>query len=139
VSEAPLPTRAEVVVIGGGVVGVATAWFLARRGVSVVLLEKGRIAGEQSSRNWGWIRCQGRDPAELPLMCESSRLWEEIAAELDVDIGFRPPARNRSSTSVSEGSHSAPSSVANSGRFSAACPSCMSSPNASYGMPSPVR
>ena len=88
-SAAPLPARAEVVVIGGGVVGVATAWFLARRGVSVVLLEKGRIAGEQSSRNWGWIRCQWRDPAELPLMCESSRLWEEIAAELDVDIGFR--------------------------------------------------
>jgi len=89
VSAAPLPAASEVVVIGGGVAGVSTAWFLARRGVPVLLLEKGRIAGEQSSRNWGWIRCQGRDPAELALMCESSRLWEEIASEVDADIGFR--------------------------------------------------
>ncbi|NBB70892.1 MAG: FAD-dependent oxidoreductase [Alphaproteobacteria bacterium] len=88
-TDRPLPTSTEVVVVGGGVVGVATAWFLARRGVPVLLLEKGRIAGEQSSRNWGWIRCQGRDPAELALMCESSRLWEEIAREVDGDIGFR--------------------------------------------------
>ena len=88
-TEASLPAESEVVVIGGGVAGVATAWFLARRGVPVLLLEKGRIAGEQSSRNWGWIRCQGRDPAELALMCESSRLWEEIAREVDGDIGFR--------------------------------------------------
>ena len=88
-SSAPLPAAVEVVVVGGGIVGVSTAWFLARRGVPVLLLEKGRIAGEQSSRNWGWIRCQGRDPAELALMCESSRLWEEIADEVDADIGFR--------------------------------------------------
>jgi glycine/D-amino acid oxidase-like deaminating enzyme len=51
--------------------------------------EKGRIAGEQSSRNWGWIRKQGRDFAELPLMIESARLWQRIAAEVDEDIGFR--------------------------------------------------
>ncbi len=51
----PLPEAADVVVIGGGVVGVMTAWFLARRGVKVVVCEKGRIAGEQSSRNWGWV------------------------------------------------------------------------------------
>jgi glycine/D-amino acid oxidase-like deaminating enzyme len=41
------------VVIGGGVIGVCTALFLAEAGKRVVLLEKGRIAGEQSSRNWG--------------------------------------------------------------------------------------
>ncbi|MEM9639138.1 MAG: FAD-dependent oxidoreductase, partial [Pseudomonadota bacterium] len=51
-----LPEAADVVVIGGGVIGVSTALFLARAGQRVVLLEKGRIAGEQSSRNWGWIR-----------------------------------------------------------------------------------
>jgi glycine/D-amino acid oxidase-like deaminating enzyme len=58
----PPPSEADVVVIGGGVIGVCTALFLAEAGKRVVLLEKGRIAGEQSSRNWGWIRQQGRDP-----------------------------------------------------------------------------
>jgi len=83
-----LPSATEVVVIGGGVIGVATAWYLQRLGVPVVLCEKGRIAGEQSSRNWGWIRKQGRDPAELPLIIESLRLWAEIARELPEDIGW---------------------------------------------------
>ena len=68
--EAPekIPSRAGVVIIGGGIVGVSTAWFLARHGVDVVLCEKGHIAGEQSGRNWGWVRQQGRDPRELPMM-----------------------------------------------------------------------
>jgi glycine/D-amino acid oxidase-like deaminating enzyme len=85
---AQLPSATEVVVIGGGVAGVSTAWYLERLGVPVVLCEKGRIAGEQSSRNWGWIRKQGRDPAELPLIIQSLRLWAEIAAELPEDIGW---------------------------------------------------
>ncbi|TIU17419.1 MAG: FAD-binding oxidoreductase, partial [Mesorhizobium sp.] len=57
-SSPSLPREADVVVIGGGVVGVFTAYYLARRGVSVALLEKGRVAAEQSSRNWGWCRQQ---------------------------------------------------------------------------------
>lgn len=84
----PLPGAVDVVVIGGGIVGVTTALFLARDGLKVALLEKGRIAGEQSSRNWGWIRKQGRDPRELPLMIESSSIWERIAGETGEDIGF---------------------------------------------------
>lgn len=84
----PLPVSADVVVIGGGVAGVSTAYYLARAGVSVVLCEKGRVAGEQSSRNWGWVRKQGRDVRELPLMIESLRCWHEIVKELDEDIGF---------------------------------------------------
>ena len=79
---------AEVVVIGGGVIGVTTALFLARAGVSVVLLEKGRIAGEQSSRNWGWIRVQGAIPAEIPIAQEAQGLWPALAAEVDTDIGL---------------------------------------------------
>ncbi|MEO8244178.1 MAG: FAD-dependent oxidoreductase, partial [bacterium] len=83
-----LPAAADVVVIGGGIIGVMTAWYLAERGQSVVLCEKGRIAGEQSSRNWGWIRQQGRDFAELPIMMESLALWQQIADEMP-EIGFR--------------------------------------------------
>ncbi len=81
-----LPEATEVVVIGGGVIGVTTALFLARAGVPVLLLEKGRIAAEQSSRNWGWIRVQGRDPAEIPIAQEAQRLWPMLAAEVDTDI-----------------------------------------------------
>ncbi len=85
----PHPTEADVVVIGGGVIGVCSALYLARSGLRVVLLEKGRIAGEQSSRNWGWIRQQGRDPDELPIMVEANRLWRELASETNVDIGLK--------------------------------------------------
>ncbi len=85
----PAPAQADVIVIGGGVIGVCTALFAARAGHRVVLLEKGRIAAEQSSRNWGWIRQQGRDPDELPIMVEAHRLWHELSAQTNVDIGLR--------------------------------------------------
>ncbi|WP_108660748.1 NAD(P)/FAD-dependent oxidoreductase [Acuticoccus kandeliae] len=84
----PLPAKVDIVVIGGGVLGTSAAIFLNRLGHSVALIEKGRIAGEQSSRNWGWIRKQGRDPIELPLMIESARLWQRLAEESGEDIGF---------------------------------------------------
>jgi glycine/D-amino acid oxidase-like deaminating enzyme len=85
---ASIPKKAEVVIIGGGIVGVSTAWFLAKQGVDVVLCEKGYIAGEQSGRNWGWVRQQGRDPRELPMMIESMKIWREFAYELGEDVGF---------------------------------------------------
>ena len=85
----PLPEAVDVVVIGAGVVGAATAWFLARSGASVALCEKGRVAGEQSSRNWGWVRQQGRDRAELPIMMESNRIWRGLAGETgERDLAF---------------------------------------------------
>lgn len=84
-----LPESCDVAVIGGGVIGVTTALYLARAGKRVVLLEKGRIAGEQSSRNWGWIRVQGRDPAEIPIMLEARGLWRELADQVDTDIGLK--------------------------------------------------
>jgi glycine/D-amino acid oxidase-like deaminating enzyme len=89
VHTAALPKACDVVVLGGGVIGVMTAWFLAERGLKVVLCEKGRIAGEQSSRNWGWIRQQGRDFAELPIMMESLAIWKSLAAEMGEPLGFR--------------------------------------------------
>ncbi len=83
-----LPASADVVIIGGGIVGVSTAWFLARQGVSVVLCEKGHIAGEQSGRNWGWVRIQGRDSREIPMMLESQRIWGTLAETIGEDVGF---------------------------------------------------
>ncbi|MDC0651482.1 FAD-binding oxidoreductase, partial [Hellea sp.] len=61
-----LPPAADVVIIGGGIIGISTAWYLNKRGKSVVICEKGRIACEQSSRNWGWLRVTGRDSDEIP-------------------------------------------------------------------------
>jgi len=83
-----LPAAADVVVIGGGVIGVFAAYYLAQRGVSVALVEKGRIGAEQSSRNWGWCRQQNRDARELPLATKSLDLWERFAAETGEDTGF---------------------------------------------------
>ncbi|AGI72582.1 FAD dependent oxidoreductase [Octadecabacter arcticus 238] len=83
-----IPSDTDVVVIGGGVIGVCAALYLNRAGQRVVLLEKGRIAGEQSSRNWGWIRQQGRDPDELPIMVEAARLWRELSTQTGGTIGL---------------------------------------------------
>ncbi len=83
-----VPESVDVVVIGGGIVGVSTAWFLAKQGVSVALCEKAHIACEQSGRNWGWVRAQGRDPRELPLMLSSLDIWRTLAEEIGEDTGF---------------------------------------------------
>ena len=68
---------------------MCTAFFLARRGVPVVLCEKGEIGGEQSSRNWGWCRKMGRDPREVPLALEALRLWAEMNTLIEAESGFR--------------------------------------------------
>jgi glycine/D-amino acid oxidase-like deaminating enzyme len=82
------PGSADIVIIGGGIVGVSAAWFLAKKGIKVVLCEKGHIAGEQSGRNWGWVRQQGRDLRELPMMIESMKIWRDLRAEIGEDVGF---------------------------------------------------
>jgi glycine/D-amino acid oxidase-like deaminating enzyme len=88
-SDEKLPAAADVVVVGGGIVGAAAAYFLARRGLSVALVEKGYVGCEQSSRNWGWCRRQNRDARELPLAGHAMRLWEALAEEIGQDLGFR--------------------------------------------------
>jgi glycine/D-amino acid oxidase-like deaminating enzyme len=89
VSDATLPARTGVVVIGGGIIGTCTALFLAEKGHAVVLCEKGRIGAEQSSRNWGWCRTMGRHEAEIPLAIESLRLWQGMNKRVGRDTGFR--------------------------------------------------
>ncbi|MBF6989941.1 MULTISPECIES: FAD-binding oxidoreductase [unclassified Cupriavidus] len=87
-STSSLPAHADAVVIGGGIIGVFAAYYLARRGLSVTVVEKGRIGAEQSSRNWGWCRQQNRDARELPMASRSLELWERFAEETGEDTGF---------------------------------------------------
>ena len=85
-----IPNQADVVIIGGGVIGISTAWFLAKAGVSVLVCEKGRIAGEQSSRNWGWVRQMGRDEAELPIVTQSLKSGKSLqrrSGTISVSLG----------------------------------------------------
>jgi glycine/D-amino acid oxidase-like deaminating enzyme len=81
-----MQNQADVVIIGGGIIGSALAWELAKRNVDVILFEKDSIAKGQSSRAWGFVRQQRRDPAELPLMIESNRMWPTLSDELDADF-----------------------------------------------------
>ena len=85
----PLPTEADAVVIGAGIQGCASAFYLAKRGLKVVVLEKSRIAGQQSGRAWGFVRAMDRDPAETPLMIAGMKLWQGLEAELGQDVEWR--------------------------------------------------
>jgi len=76
-------------VIGGGIVGLTAALTLAERGIPVTVLEKGRLAGEQSSRNLGWIRKMGRGAPDVPLAVAADRLWAEMPQRIDADVGYR--------------------------------------------------
>src|SRR4051812_19932592 len=88
-SDETVPRRADVVIVGGGIIGTSAALRLAERGLSTVLCEKGHIAGEQSSRNWGWVRTMGRDPREIPLMIESQRMWRALDNRVEGETGYR--------------------------------------------------
>ena len=82
--------NAEVVIIGGGVIGCAAAYYLAKDGVSVIVLEKSDYIGNgASSRNGGGVRQSGRDPRELPLaMYGIENLWPTLSEELGVNVEY---------------------------------------------------
>lgn len=69
---------ADVAIVGGGIVGCSTALELARAGLRVAVFERGQPNAEQSSRAWGFVRQQGRHPAEIPLAAEANALWREM-------------------------------------------------------------
>ena len=81
---------AEVVVIGGGIIGCATSYYLARAGMDVLCLEGGDIIGNgQSCRNGGGVRQSGRDPRELPLvMYGIQHFWPTLSEELGADCEY---------------------------------------------------
>lgn len=88
-SDLALPASADVVVVGAGIAGSSAAYWLAKRGLSVALLDKGVVGGEQSSRNWGWCRQQHRDLRELPLAMKSLEMWGDLSREIGAETGFR--------------------------------------------------
>ena len=88
-TSAKLPHTADAVIIGAGIIGAFTAYYLAKRGMKVALVEKGRVGAEQASRNWGWCRQQNRDARELPMATKSLDLWERFAVETGENTGFR--------------------------------------------------
>jgi sarcosine oxidase subunit beta len=81
---------ADVIVIGGGIIGCATAYYLSKRGKSVIVLEASENIGNGgSSRNGGGVRQSGRDPRELPLaMYGIKELWPGLSEELGVDCEY---------------------------------------------------
>ena len=88
-SSPELPAEADAVVIGGGIIGAFTSYYLAKRGFKVALVEKGVVGGEQSSRNWGWCRQQNRDERELPLATKALDRWQAFGEDMGEDTGFR--------------------------------------------------
>lgn len=83
------PDATTVVIIGGGIIGLTAALTLAERNIPVVVLEKGRIAGEQSSRNLGWVRKTNRHADDIPLALAADRLWAQMPERVGCDVGYR--------------------------------------------------
>ena len=80
---------ADVTIIGGGVAGCAAAVALRRAGITVVLLEKGMCGAGASGVNFGGVRQQGRNLAELPLARRSREIWDRLAEMLGEDVEFQ--------------------------------------------------
>src|SRR5215218_6738687 len=92
----------EVVVIGGGISGTATAYELARARAKVTLLEQGSLASMASGWTLGGVRQSGRHPAELPLASAAVARWEQLGEELGADVEYRREGNLRLARSPEE-------------------------------------
>ncbi|MBZ9918025.1 FAD-binding oxidoreductase [Mesorhizobium sp. B1-1-4] len=79
----------DVIIIGGGVVGCSAAYYAAKNGMRVLLVERDAPGSAQSGRNLGFVRQQNRDFRELPLMIGALSMWKEIEAELGRRVGWQ--------------------------------------------------
>lgn len=89
ISEPGAYTYVEVIVIGGGIIGLSAAHYLATRGADVTLYEKGALGMGSTSRSAGGIRSQFSTPVNVDLSLESKAVWKSFEQEFGVDIGLR--------------------------------------------------
>ena len=80
-------TSVDVAIIGGGLMGCFSAYFLRQRGRSVAVIEKGKACAAASAVNFGNLRLQGRNPAEFPLSLRAHAIWEDLARLTGEDCG----------------------------------------------------
>lgn len=92
-TEGPLPQHADVVVVGAGILGLMTAINLAERGLSVVAVEKGEIAGEQSCRFYGQVMTYKMPDATFQLHHLAKQRWREMNAKVGADTSYRTQGR----------------------------------------------
>jgi len=78
----------DVAIVGGGIAGCCAALRMRRSGLSVCLLEKGAVGSQASGVNFGGVRQQGRDFAELPLSRRSRELWGRLPELVGSDCEF---------------------------------------------------
>ncbi|MGQ3366525.1 NAD(P)/FAD-dependent oxidoreductase, partial [Rhizobium oryzihabitans] len=78
----------DLIVIGGGIVGCSAAFYAARSGLRVLLVERDTPGSAQSGRNLGFVRQQGRDFRELPLAMASLRLWNGLEKDIGRSVGW---------------------------------------------------
>lgn len=85
----------DVLIVGGGLMGAATAFFLRRRGVSVTVLERGLVGQQASGVNFGNVRRQARYLAQLPLANRAHGIWQRLPELIGEDIEFLPSGHIR--------------------------------------------
>ena len=97
-----MPEKADVVIIGGGVMGCAIAYNLAREGLKPVVIEKSDIGGEASGANGGGVRQSARNLKEMPLAIESIQIYGQLHEELGMDLEYVREGNLRLCTSEEE-------------------------------------
>ena len=97
-----MPQKADAVIIGGGVMGCAIAYNLAKEGLKSVVIEKSDIGGEASGSNGGGVRQSARNLKEMPLAMESIQIYGRLHEELGMDVEYVRQGNLRLCTSDEE-------------------------------------
>ncbi|QCP51334.1 FAD-binding oxidoreductase [Trinickia violacea] len=87
--------EADVIIVGGGIMGASAAFFLRKRGRSVILIERGLIGQQASGTNFGNVRRQGRFLPQLPLANRSREIWGKLPELIGHDAEFLPSGHIR--------------------------------------------
>lgn len=79
----------DVVVIGGGVIGCASAYELSKAGARVAVVESGEVSSVASGASAGGVRQQGRDLREMEIAIRAIARWPDLSRELEADLHYR--------------------------------------------------